>query len=116
MSSDALIRYLHGLLVMKDPSIFICYSHKDTAYVDRLVTFLDGFQLKGFFMMWDDRQIQHGKEWLAEINEAIKNASIAVLMISADFLASEFIRDQELPEIRRRMEQFERMRRGQRRD
>ncbi len=92
---------------MKDPSIFICYSHKDTAYVDRLVTFLDGFQLKGFFKMWDDRQIQHGKEWLVEIKEAIINASIVVLMISADFLASEFIRDQELPEIRRRMEQKE---------
>ena len=41
--------------------------------------------------LWSDEKIQPGSEWREEIRDAIKKARVAVLLVSADFLASDFI-------------------------
>lgn len=59
--------------------VFISYSHKDQAYLERLTTFLEALRRKDLFSTWDDREIQSGDDWNAEIQEAIAEAKIAIL-------------------------------------
>jgi len=47
----------------------------------------------------DDRSILAGQNWRAEIRAAIEKARVAILFVSADFLASEFITNNELPPL-----------------
>ena len=46
---------------------------------------------------WDDSRIQPGDIWLEEIERALERAQVALLLVSPDFLASDFIRRKELP-------------------
>ncbi len=84
---------------MPTPSIFISYSHKDEDWKDRVVTHLHVLELEGMLDLWDDRRIEAGDEWYQEIQNAIAAASIAVLLISPDFLTSKFIMNEELPRL-----------------
>lgn len=49
--------------------------------------------------IWDDRKIQAGSKWIEEIERAIQSAKIVLAIISADFLASDFITNNELPPL-----------------
>ena len=53
----------------------------------------------GLVDVWDDTKIKVGDHWKNEIEKALQRAGIAVLIISADFLASDFIVENELPPI-----------------
>jgi hypothetical protein len=79
--------------------IFISYSHKDENWKERLVTQLKVLALEGFCDVWDDRRIATGDDWKPEIEKALNEADIAILMVSADFLVSNFIRTEEVPRI-----------------
>lgn len=79
--------------------IFISYSHLDEAWKDRLVKHLNILALKGLCDVWDDRKISIGADWKPEIENALNEAHIAVLMISPDFLTSNFICSEEVPKI-----------------
>jgi len=48
---------------------------------------------------WDDTKIKSGEEWEKEINETIKKAKIAILLVSSDFFSSEYVWRKEFPEI-----------------
>jgi AraC-like DNA-binding protein len=87
---------------MTAPSIFISYSHKDEEWKDRLVTHLGVLANEGILNIWEDRQIEAGDDWKPEIEEAICNASVAILMISANFLTSKFILGEEVPKLLKR--------------
>jgi hypothetical protein len=82
---------------MSTPTVFIGYSHKDEIWKDRLVTHLKALHEQGRIDLWDDRRISAGDDWYQEIQSAIAAASIAILMISPDFLASHFIQNEEVP-------------------
>ncbi|MGE5344019.1 MAG: tetratricopeptide repeat protein [Candidatus Omnitrophota bacterium] len=82
--------------------IFISYSHEDKAFKDMLVKQLKVLELEGNLDLWEDSRIETGIDWFPEIEKAINNAHIAVLMISAGFLTSNFIKGKEVPTIIRR--------------
>jgi hypothetical protein len=89
---------------MSKPSVFISYSHKDEEWKDKLVTHLGVLQEQGLLEIWEDRQIAGGDDWFPEIEKAIESAHIAILMISADFLNSDFILGKEVPDLLKRRE------------
>ena len=81
---------------MSKPSIFISYSHKDEKWKDRLVTQLAVLEMEGKFDIWTDREIGAGEEWYQKIEDAMQNASVAILLVSANSLTSDFILNKEM--------------------
>jgi hypothetical protein len=79
--------------------VFISYSQADHRWLDRLLQQLRPLVREGYIQVFSDRNIRTGADWQSEIQGALDAASIAVLLISADFLASDFIMDQELPRL-----------------
>ena len=79
--------------------IFISYSHEDEDWKDRLVTQLGVLQMEGAFSIWEDRQIAAGDDWYPEIENALNEASVAILLISANFLNSDFIVKHEVQRL-----------------
>jgi hypothetical protein len=89
-----------------DPSaargvIFVSYSHSDEHWLKRLQVHLKPLTRDGRIDLWDDTQLQVGDEWREEIERAIKSCQAAVLLVSADFMASDFIDKDELPPLLR---------------
>ena len=80
-------------------SIFISYSHKDEEWKDRLLQHLGILQQEAFADIWDDRRVEAGDDWYLGIESAINQASVAILMISANFLTSKFILGEEVPKL-----------------
>lgn len=79
------------------PTVFISYSHSDRECLERLRVHLRPLQLERALDYWDDSSIVAGDRWRDEIKAALEHAKIAVLLISADFLASDFVVESELP-------------------
>lgn len=89
---------------MKD-QIFISYSHQDDAYRAELETHLKPFLRNGSFTIWSDEQIRPGSQWEREIDAALTKSRIAVLLVSPDFLNSDFIHEQELGPLLKRAQE-----------
>jgi acyl carrier protein len=82
-----------------DPKVFISYSHRDSEWLDRLRVHLRPLEREYGIDFWDDTRIAAGSRWKKEIANALETSKIAVLLVSADFLASEFVASDELPPL-----------------
>ncbi|MCG8455116.1 MAG: SUMF1/EgtB/PvdO family nonheme iron enzyme [Holophagales bacterium] len=87
------------------PTIFLSYAHADEAWKDRLMPHLRAaFGLDPPVELWDDRRIGMGEAWSEEIEQALVRARAAILLVSADSLASDFICRVEIPKLLERRE------------
>lgn len=89
---------------MSQPTVFISYSRKDEKEKEELLSHLGVLRNAGLIDLWSDDRIRPGSDWEQEIHQAISQASVAVLLISANFLNSEFILSQHIPLLLRRRE------------
>jgi hypothetical protein len=79
--------------------IFISYSHRDRDYLDRMLVHFKPLEKAGLIDPWVDTRLKAGDRWKQDIAAALQAASVAVLLVSADFLASDFIVKNELPQM-----------------
>jgi hypothetical protein len=86
--------------------IFVSYSHKDVAYLKKLESMLTGIYRQKL-EVWSDENIKPGDDWENKIISAIASSRVALLLVSRNFLRSDFIVQKELPAILRRDEPSE---------
>jgi hypothetical protein len=76
--------------------LFFAYSHKDETLRDELEKHLTILNRSGIISSWHDRKISGGVEWDDEIDEYLNRADIILLLVSVDFLASNYCYEKEM--------------------
>ncbi len=85
--------------IAEKKNIFISYSHMDEQWKNHLMSHLSIFKQEKLLDIWEDRRIKPGEDWAWEIRKALSRAGVAVLLISANFLDSNFIQREEVPAL-----------------
>jgi hypothetical protein len=75
--------------------VFICYSHKDKKYLDLLLKHFDNSLLD----VWSDERIEGAEHWEEEIQKALESCNCGILILSANFFNSKFIKIVELEKL-----------------
>ena len=75
--------------------LFYSYSHKDEPFRETLETHLAILKRQGYIDGWHDRRIAPGDNWEEEINLGLQNSKIILLLVSSNFLASDYCYDTE---------------------
>jgi hypothetical protein len=84
--------------------VFFSYAHRDESLRDELEKHLSPLRRSGIIEPWHDRRIVAGEEFDASISQYLETADIILLLISADFLASDYCWEREM---QRAMERHE---------
>ena len=88
-------------------NVFISYAREDASYCEQLSRHLSNLQELGLIRPWIDREINPGGSWDSDIRDAVNSAELILFLVSADFLASGYIRGVEMARA------FERLQNGE---
>lgn len=88
-------------------SIFVCYARKDYRSLDKLKTHLKPLQHQGLINLWYDRAVIAGTEWESEILQHLQNVEVILLLVSPEFMASEYCYGIEMKQAIERHERKE---------
>ena len=76
--------------------LFFSYAHEDRALLEEVRKHLAAMERSGLIGGWDDRMITAGAEWEGRILESLEQADVILLLVSADFLSSNYCWDVEM--------------------
>jgi AAA-like domain/TIR domain len=85
--------------------VFISYSHKDRDWLEKFQTMLKPLMSGNSLIFWDDTKLTSGSKWREELQRQLVLADVALLLVSKNFLASDFIVNNELPVLLNSAEQ-----------
>src|SRR6266581_9251503 len=93
-------------MLMPD-KIFFCYAHEDEPLLNKLKAHLRPLQRQGLIDVWYDRDIDAGIEWEQAIKEQLNISQIILLLVSPDFMDSDYCYGTEMKLALKRHEQKE---------
>jgi internalin A len=76
--------------------LFYSYSHEDESLRNKLEIHLKILQRRGLIETWNDRKIEAGDDWRLQIDKNLENADIILLLVSANFFASDYAYEKEM--------------------
>ncbi len=79
--------------------VFISYSQANEDRKKRLITHLSTLKADGTISIWHDGCIEAGDLWRDELDRAMNEAEVALFLVSAEFIASPFCQDVEVPHL-----------------
>ncbi len=77
-------------------TLFYSYAHEDEALRDELQGHLKILERRGLLAPWHDRRINAGEDWAQRIDENLRQAELVLLLVSKDFIESDYIMGTEL--------------------
>jgi hypothetical protein len=77
---------------MTRKKLFISYSHRDARWLDRVREQLAVLESEGLIDLFEDTRIAVGEDWYSRLDREMLDARLALLLVSASFLTSAFIR------------------------
>jgi TIR domain len=77
-------------------ALFLSYAHSDIELINQLEKQLSILKRQSVIEIWHDRMIEPGSEWQGVLDSYLENADIILLLISPDFLASDYCYDIEM--------------------
>ncbi len=84
--------------------LFISYSHKDIRWLEALKEQLAVLERERLLDVYEDTQLCAGEKWYDRLHAEMSTAKVGLLLISAPFLSSDFIRNEEVPKLFNRHE------------
>jgi TIR domain len=87
--------------------VFFCYAHEDELLLNKLKAHLRPLQRQGLIHVWHDRDISAGTEWEREISKHLNEADIILLLVSPDFMNSDYCYSIEMQQAIERHERGE---------
>lgn len=87
--------------------IFFSYAHEDQELRDELEKHLNVLKRQGYALAWHDRNISAGKDWSHEIDTHLDTADIILLLVSSDFMESDYCYEIEMMHALQRHERGE---------
>jgi len=87
-----------------DSNIFISFSHKDKPYRDELVPALEAVAAIRDRVWFDQKFVDIGDRFHPEIQRALAESKVGILLVSSHFLTSHYITQHELPFLLRQAE------------
>jgi hypothetical protein len=79
--------------------IFCCYAREDEPLLNNLKTHLKPQQRQGLIHIWHDRDILAGAEWEQEVEQQLNTAQVILLLVSPDFMASDYCYTKEMQQV-----------------
>src|SRR5947209_2666795 len=76
--------------------IFLCYAREDEPLLNKLKSHLRPLQREGLIEVWYDRDISAGTDWETEIKQHLNTAQIVLLLVSPDFMDSDYCYGKEM--------------------
>jgi CheY-like chemotaxis protein len=92
---------------MEPVDLFYSYAHEDESLRDELAGHLKIMERRGVIRPWHDRCLAPGQKWDNEINAQLATADLVLLLVSADFIKSDYIWSHELDVAMKRHERGE---------
>jgi tetratricopeptide (TPR) repeat protein len=88
-------------------TVFYSYAHEDEPFLKKLEKHLSSLRRDGLISEWHDRRISAGTEWATTIDTYLNTADIILLLVSPDFMASEYCYGIELEQAMKRYQSGE---------
>lgn len=81
---------------MSSIEVFCCYAHEDAPLLEKLKAHLTLLKRQGLITIWADTNISPGSNWEQEIEKHLNAANIILLLVSSDFMASDYCYSKEM--------------------
>jgi len=81
---------------MSKPKLFVSYSRRDAEYLNEFKVHLAGLKRNKKIEVWTDQEIVPSDKWKQKLKQELETADIMVFLLSPDFIASDFIYEEEV--------------------